>query len=60
MHPLIRGLFSPWDVRPEVIFSLGALAVLYGFGWWRVRQHSRRHKLATGWRIAAYVAAFSR
>jgi len=29
-------------------------AALYGFGWWRIRQQSRRHRLATRWRLASY------
>lgn len=56
MHPLVRGLLSPWEWRPEVMFTLGVMAALYSFGWWRVRRQSKRQKLATYWRLTAYYS----
>ena len=54
MHPLVRGLLSPWEWRPEVALTIGVMAALYGYGWWRVRRQSKRQKFATWWRLAAY------
>jgi cytochrome c oxidase assembly factor CtaG len=54
MHPLIRGLLSPWEWRPEVVLPLTVMGVLYTVGWWRARRQGRRQKLAAGWRLAAY------
>lgn len=54
MHPLFRGLLAPWDWRPEVVFSLLLMGGLYTLGWWRARRQSRRQKLASRWRLAAY------
>ena len=54
MHPLVRGLLSPWEWRPEVALTIGVAALFYTFGWWRVRRLSKRQKFATRWRLAAY------
>ena len=59
MHPLIQGLLSPWEWRIEVLTSLSLLATLYTVGWLRVRAHSKHHKLATGWRLAAYYGGLA-
>ena len=54
MHPLILGLLAPWEWRPEVVLPLVVMGALYTFGWWRLRRQSRRQKLASRWRLAAY------
>jgi cytochrome c oxidase assembly factor CtaG len=51
-------LFS-WDLRPEIILSLGLAALLYLVGWRRLRamggsDPAARSPLAAGWRLATY------
>ncbi len=59
MHPLARGLLSSWEWRPEVIFVLLAMGTLYTLGWLRLRQQSRRQKVVTHWRLAAYYGGLA-
>lgn len=54
MHPLMRGLLSAWEWRPEVLVILVPLGVMYFVGWRRLRRHSTHGKLANGWRLASY------
>jgi cytochrome c oxidase assembly factor CtaG len=60
MHPLISGLLSPWEFRPEVLFPVVLMGTLYVVGWLRIRRRlqakGRSHKLASGWRLAAYLS----
>lgn len=54
MHPLMRGLLSSWEFRPEVLAIIVPLGVMYFVGWRRLRRHSAHNKLANGWRLASY------
>lgn len=59
MHPLIGGLLSPWEFRPEVLFPVVLMGALYLTGWLRIRRklqvQGKGRKLASGWRLAAYL-----
>ena len=55
MHPLLTALLGAWEVRWEVLLPLLLAALLYGLGWSRLRQQSRRQKLASRWRLATYM-----
>ena len=69
MHPLIGGLFSPWEFRPEVLLPVFMMGTLYVLGWLRIRRkleakghtrvHTRGHKLASGWRLASYLSGLA-
>jgi cytochrome c oxidase assembly factor CtaG len=67
MHPLIGGLLSPWEFRPEVLFPVLLMGTLYVLGWLRIRRKldsraakpSGKHKLASGWRLAAYLGGLA-
>ncbi len=54
-HPLLRALLGPWEWRPEVLVVLIPLATIYLVGWVRLRRRDAT-RLATKWRLAAYVA----
>ncbi len=56
MHPIVRALFSAWDLRPEVLLVLGTMLLLYCLGWWRIRSRNPQSKLATKWRLASYLS----
>ena len=63
MHPLIGGLFSPWEFRPEVLFPVLLMGTLYVAGWLRIRRKlgatGRGHKLASAWRLTAYLGGLA-
>ncbi|MBW7881536.1 MAG: cytochrome c oxidase assembly protein [Caldilineaceae bacterium] len=60
MHPLWKALFSPWELRWEVIVPLAVMGILYGAGWLRLHRGLGRRKLASRWRLLAYyVGLFS-
>lgn len=59
MHPLTRALLSSWEWRPDVIVVLSALAILYGVGWLRLRRQSVHGKVATRWRLTAYMSGLA-
>ena len=68
MHPLIGGLFSPWEFRPEILLPVLIMGTLYAAGWLRIRRkleakvrpgHTRGHKLASGWRLASYLSGLA-
>ncbi len=63
MPPLIRGLLSPWEFRPEILAPVLLMGTLYVLGWLRVRRQlearGRGHKLASGWRLAAYLSGLA-
>ncbi len=60
MHPLIGGLLSPWEFRPEVLLPVLFMGTLYVVGWLHVRRklapRGKGHKLASNWRLAAYLS----
>ncbi len=43
-----------WEWRPEVIFTLGALFLIYLVGWLRLRRLGATH-LAGGWQLLSYT-----
>lgn len=55
MNPLVQALLGPWELRPGVLLTLVPLTALYLIGWVRLRRRGAR-KLASGWRLAAYLA----
>ena len=59
MDPVLRALLLSWDLRAEVILVLVLAGTVFGLGWWRIRsaqeQRLGRRRLATGWRLAAYL-----
>jgi cytochrome c oxidase assembly factor CtaG len=59
MDPVLRALLISWDLRAEVILVLVLAGTVFGLGWWRIRsaqeQRLGRRRLATGWRLAAYL-----
>ncbi len=55
MHPLWPALLGPWEWRPAVLLTLVPLTLLYLVGWLRLRRRGAT-KLASGWRLAAYLA----
>lgn len=63
MHPLIGGLLSPWEFRPEVLLPVLVMGTLYVAGWLRVRRklasRGKGHKLASRWRLAAYLGGLA-
>ncbi|MCL4830580.1 MAG: cytochrome c oxidase assembly protein [Caldilinea sp.] len=54
MHPLVKALFSPWELRWEVLIPLLLFGALYALGWTRLRRQSRSQKVASKWRLAMY------
>ncbi|MFO7633227.1 MAG: cytochrome c oxidase assembly protein [Caldilinea sp.] len=54
MHPLVRALFAPWEVRWEVLIPLLLFGSIYAIGWTRLRRQSRSQKVASKWRLAMY------
>jgi cytochrome c oxidase assembly factor CtaG len=54
MHPLVRALFAPWDLRWEVLIPLLIFGSIYAIGWVRLRRQSRSQKVASKWRLAVY------
>lgn len=56
MHPIVRALFSAWDLRPEVLFVLGTMTLLYVVGWMRIRRAYPQTKLANRRRLASYLS----
>ena len=63
MHPLIGGLFGPWEFRPEVLLPVLVMGTLYVVGWLRVRRklagRGKGRKLASGWRLACYLGGLA-
>ena len=60
-HAHAAGGADPWSVwafEPVVLLVLGALAVLYARGWWRLRSRGRGD-LATIWRAFAFYAGLN-
>ena len=60
MHHAAAGV-DPWTVwafEPLVLLVLGAVAVLYAHGWWRLRSRGRRD-LATIWRAFSFYAGLN-
>jgi cytochrome c oxidase assembly factor CtaG len=59
MDPVLQALLLSWDLRAEVILVLVLAGTVFGLGWWRIRsakeQRLGRRRLATGWRLAAYL-----
>ena len=53
MHPLMRGLLSSWEFRPEVLAIIVPLGVMYFVGWQRLRRPRRHNNLAKWWRLAS-------
>jgi putative membrane protein len=64
MDPVLQAVLASWNWRPSVILTLLLMGVLYGRGWWLLRQRSdrRSHRagqpwpLSAGWRIVAYFS----
>jgi len=59
MHPLLKALFSPWELRWEILLPLLLLGSLYAIGWVRLRRQSRSQMIAPRWRMAAYYAGLA-
>jgi len=59
MHPLLKALFSPWELRWEILIPLLILGSIYAIGWVRLRRQSRRQKVATRWRMVAYYTGLA-
>lgn len=65
MDPILSALLQSWDWRIEIVLILALAGTVYTVGWQRLRnrgqaRHARRgrhkeHRLATGWRLAAYL-----
>ncbi len=55
MHPIVRALFSAWDLRLDVLLVMGTTTALYLIGWSRLRQRNPQSKVATRSRLAAYL-----
>jgi putative membrane protein len=53
-----KELLSLWVPWPQVILSLAVLGLVYGLGWYRLRQRGAR-RLASGWRLAAFVGGLA-
>ena len=56
---MTTALLFSWDLRPEIILTLGLAALLYLTGWRRLRgmgggDPDARPPLAAGWRLATY------
>lgn len=56
MNPLLQALLTSWDLRPEILLTLGVLGGLFTLGWTRLRRRSRQNRLAAPWRLASYWA----
>jgi len=54
MHPLLRALSGPWELRWEVLLPLALFGSLYAVGWMRLRRQSKTQKVASTWRLAMY------
>jgi putative membrane protein len=54
MHPMIKSLFAPWELRWEVLIPLLAFSTIYAIGWLRLRRQSRCQVVASKWRLAMY------
>lgn len=54
MSPLLRALLTSWDLRPEILLTLGVLGGLFTLGWIRLRRRSRQNRLAAPWRLLSY------
>lgn len=50
----LRLFLLSWEFRPDVTLILLLAGVLYGRGWYRLRQRGRGQG-ANGWRLAAYL-----
>ncbi|UCC87130.1 MAG: cytochrome c oxidase assembly protein [Anaerolineales bacterium] len=60
MDPLLNALLLSWDWRVEVIVILLLTGSVYSRGWWRLRRRGTpSHRLATGWRLAAYLGGLA-
>jgi putative membrane protein len=60
-HGHAAGGADPWTVwafEPVVLLVLGAVAVLYAHGWWRLRSRGRGD-LATIWRAFSFYAGLN-
>lgn len=56
MHPLIKALLSPWELRWDVLAVLLIAGILYTTGWRRIAQRSSSSKLATKRKLVAYLS----
>ena len=56
MNPIVRALFSSWNLRPEVVLVLGTMTLLYVIGWMRLRRRNPHLKLANKWRLTSYLS----
>lgn len=54
MHPLVRALVAPWELRWEVLIPMLILGAIYAIGWTRLRRQSRYQKVASKWRLTMY------
>lgn len=53
MSDLTRAVLLSWDIRAEIVVTLLALALIYGWGWLRLRRRGAV-SFARGWRLASY------
>ena len=54
MYLTWKDLLTLWMPWPQIILILMASGVLYGRGWWHLRQRGAR--LANGWRLASFLS----
>lgn len=59
MDPLVKALLSAWEWRPEVVFVLLLLGMLYIIGWLRLHNRRQPAKLANKRRLAAYLSGLA-
>jgi putative membrane protein len=55
MYLTWKDLLTLWMPWPQIILILGASGVLYGRGWWYLRQQGA-YQLANGWRLASFLS----
>ena len=58
MYLTWKDLLTLWMPWPQIILILVASGVLYGTGWWRLRQRGA-HRLANGWRLASFLGGLA-
>lgn len=56
---LLTQVAGRWAWRPDVLLPVVVLAGLYLRGWWRLRRVPRARAVASGWRLASYLAGLA-
>ena len=55
MYLTWKDVLTMWMPWPQIILILVASGVLYGRGWWYLRQRGA-YRLANGWRLASFLS----